>query len=79
MSEKQRFGFPILGNYDTWKWDKPQNLNMENHGTVLLSNWLNTSDYKATDDSFDTVALHCDELQQAPKKYCEELGPIKQT
>ena len=52
---------------------------MENHGTVLLSNWSNASDYKATDESFDTVALHCDELKQALENRCKELGPIKQT
>ena len=79
VSEKRRFGFPILGNYDTWKWDKLQTLYMENHGTVFLPYWSNASDYKTTGESFDTIALYCEELQKALEDRCKELGSIKQS
>ena len=64
-SELRRFDFPKIGHFDTWLIDQLQNLVMQNRDTQLFPNWSNASDYKTTDESFDTIALHSQELHDA--------------
>jgi hypothetical protein len=66
-SERRRFGFPTLGHFDTWLVDQLQILVLANRGRVLYPNWSNSSDYRDTDESFDTVAIHSLELDEALK------------
>ena len=68
VSEMRRYGFPKYGHKNTWKIDQYQNLYLANHGCPLYPHWTNASDYKCTDESFDTVALHDDELHKAMMK-----------
>jgi hypothetical protein len=65
MSESYRVGFPVIGHYDTWKIDLLQILVEKNHGKRLYAYWVNSSDYKDTDESFDVVALHSSDLHAA--------------
>ena len=58
VSEIRRDGFPVLNFYDTWLVDQAQNLYLENRNIRLYPNWSNASDYKTTDESFDTIPLH---------------------
>ena len=44
---------------------------LENRGRVLYPNWSNASEYKETDESFDTVAIHRSELHTALKNKWE--------
>jgi hypothetical protein len=64
MSQLHRAGFPIVGHYDSWKIDLLQLLVEENHGVRLFPYWVNSGDWKDTDESFDLVAMHDDELQE---------------
>lgn len=64
-SEKHRFGFPRIGHFDTWLVDALQILVLDNHGCALYPHWSNSSDYKETDESFDTVALQTSVLHAA--------------
>jgi hypothetical protein len=66
-SERRRFGFITIGHCDTWLIDQLQVLILRNRGRVLYPNWSNSSDYKETDESFDTVAIHSLELDEALK------------
>ena len=61
-SELRRFGFLKIGHYDTWLIDQLQNLVMQNRDIRLFPNWSNASDYRTTEESFDTIALHSAEL-----------------
>jgi len=79
VSEKRRPGFPKTGHYDSWKIDQQQNLYLENHGTQLYPDWSNASDYKDTNESFDTVPLHSVMLHDALEKRYKILGKIKLT
>jgi hypothetical protein len=65
MSEKRRLGFPKLGHFDTWLIDELQLLVEDNHAVLLYPDWSNTSDYKNTNESFGTVALHSQDLADA--------------
>ncbi|KAL7529638.1 hypothetical protein ACHAXR_003072, partial [Thalassiosira sp. AJA248-18] len=78
ISERRRPGHPKLGHFATWKVDQLQNLHQENHGTQLYPHWTNASDYNGTGESFDTIALHHDELHDALENQCKTLNPIKQ-
>jgi len=64
-SELRRFGFPKIGHYDTWLINQLQNLVMKNRDARLFPNWSNASDFRSTDESFDTIALHTAELHDA--------------
>jgi hypothetical protein len=64
-SEKKRLGFPVIGHFDTWLVDLLQNLVYKNHGRLLYPDWTNASDYKATDESFGTNAIHSQQLHDA--------------
>ena len=79
VAEMRRFGFPKYGHKNTWKIDQYQNLYLENHGCQLYPHWTNASDYKSTDESFDTVALHDAELHEALEAQFSTLGNIKLT
>jgi hypothetical protein len=67
-SERRRLGFPRIGHVDTWLIDKLQNLVHKNHGRLLYPDWSNASDYKDTDESFDTNAIHSRNLHDALKE-----------
>jgi hypothetical protein len=73
-SERRRLGFPRIGHYDTWLIDKLQNLVHKNHGRLLYPDWSNASDYKETDESFDTQAIHSQKLHSALKNRCNEMS-----
>lgn len=79
VSEKRRYGFPRIGHYDTWKIDQLQILYLENHGVQLYPYWTNASDYRSTEESFDTVALHHSSLQEAMEIRYQSLGQVKLT
>ena len=64
MSELHRSGFPIIGHYDSWKIDLLQLLVEDNHGVRLYPYWVNSGDWKETDESFDLVAMHDCQLQE---------------
>ena len=63
-SELRRFGFPKIGHYDTWLVDQLQHLVMQNRDTRLFPNWSNVSEFWSTDESFDNIALHSQELHK---------------
>eukprot|EP00956_Cyclotella_meneghiniana_P003609 scaffold4428_cov57-Cyclotella_meneghiniana.AAC.1 len=65
MSQLRRHGYPTLGHYDTWLIDQLQTVVLENRGIILYPNWSNASEYKDTNESFDTVALHSRALHEA--------------
>jgi hypothetical protein len=73
VSEKRRFGFPRIGHYDTWLVDLLQILVMKNHGMRIYPDLSNTSDYIATDESFDSIALHSHRLDDAVRERYAEL------
>ncbi len=79
ISEQRRAGFPKLGHYSTHKVDQLQELYLQNHGCVLYPGWDSASAYKATEESFDTIALHHSELHDALKATGEQLGAVKLT
>ena len=55
--------------FDTWKMDRLQILVEEDHGIVLFALiWVNGSDYRDTNESCVTVALHSAELEVALSK-----------
>jgi hypothetical protein len=57
--------YPKFGHYDTWLVDKAQNLVRQNHHVNLFTGWSNASDYRDTNESFVTVALHSKTLHEA--------------
>ena len=77
VSEKRRLDFPVTGHYNTWKIDGLQNLVWKNHGIQLYSGWTNASDYRDTDESFDTVALHNDKLHEAVETRWDSIDQSK--
>ena len=56
-----------------------QNLVKENHGIQMFPHWTNASDYKSTNETFDTIALHHQTLDDKLEQRCRELGPIALT
>jgi hypothetical protein len=58
ISELRRPCFPSLGMYDTWLIDKLQVLLSTNRGFVLFCEWINTTEFAQTAESFGTVPLH---------------------
>ena len=64
-TERRIDGEPMIGHYDTWLIDLLHQLVQQNHGVTLYPHWANASDYKDTEESFDTVALHGADLHQA--------------
>ena len=47
---------------------------IKNHGVTLYPHWSNASDFKDTDKSFDTVALHSSDLHQALENRCDRIS-----
>ena len=74
VSERLRLDFPILGHFNTWQVNAIQNLVWKNHNILLYTGWTNASDYKDTDESFGTVALHSPALQEAIDKRWGEMN-----
>jgi predicted transport protein len=77
MAELRIPGFPKLGHYDTWKVDCLQLLVERNHKKRLrLDQCIKfvTVDYRDTDKSFVTVALHSEELHLALALKVSEIG-----
>ena len=70
---------PVLGHYNTWVVDQLQNLVKENHGIQMYPYWTNASDYKQTDEAFDTIALQHTSLHEKLHQRCQEIGPVKLT
>ena len=64
----------MIGHYDTWLIDLLQRLVYKNHGITVYPHWSNASDFKETDESFDTVALHSLDLHQALENRCERIN-----
>lgn len=58
ISVLRRPCFPDLGMYDTWMIDALQILLIANRGIVLFPEWVNTSAFAPTAESFGTVPLH---------------------
>ena len=73
MLRRCSLDFPILGHFDTWRVDAIQNLVWKNHRIQIYPGWTNASDYKDTEESFDTVALHSKPLHDALEKQMEEI------
>jgi len=73
VSEIRRLDFPILGHFDTWRVDAIQNLVWKNHRIQIYPGWTNASDYKDTEESFDTVALHSQPLHDALEERMKEI------
>jgi hypothetical protein len=65
VNERKTLGYPQIGYYDTWKIDLLQLLVDKKHGDLLYPYWSNASDLKETLESFDTIALHSEELHEA--------------
>lgn len=72
-AERRRDGHPMIGHYDTWLIDLLQQLVQKNHHITLYPHWSNASDFKDTDESFDTVALHSSDLHNALENQCNRL------
>jgi hypothetical protein len=77
VSENRRSGFPRIGHYDTWLIKKLMKLVMHNHGWCMYPGLCNTSEYKFTDESFDTIALHTKGLNDAINNRYVELDKAK--
>lgn len=73
VAEKRRFSFPKIGHYDTWLIDLYQSLAQRNHDLLVYPEWTNTSEYKFTNESFDTIPLQTKSLQEAVENRCKEL------
>ena len=73
VAEKRRFGFHKIGHYDTWLIDLYQSLAQRNHDLLVYPEWTNTSEYKFTNESFDTIPLHTKSLQEAVENRYKEL------
>jgi len=74
VAEKRRFGFHKIGHYDTWLIDLYQSLAQRNHDLLVYPEWTNTSEYKFTNESFDTIPLQTNSLQEAVENRCKELN-----
>ncbi|KAL7477310.1 hypothetical protein ACHAW6_003119 [Cyclotella cf. meneghiniana] len=70
-SERHCFGFPVLGNYNTWVMDQLQNLLRENHDIQIK--------FKSTNETFDTIALHHESFHNKLEDKCKELGHVNLT
>jgi len=63
----RRSGYPRTGHSDTWLDEEYQRLVEKNHGLCIYPGLSNTSDYKQTDESFDTIALQTKRLNENKK------------
>ena len=82
MAEKRIPDHPHLGHYNTWLVDKLQTLVERNHGVLLYPSWVSATDFRDTDESFVTVAIHSEELDKALKEQIasiENFDDVKKT
>jgi hypothetical protein len=59
--------------------DQLQNLVRENHEIQMFPYWSNASEFKSTNETFDTIALHHECLHNKLEEKCKELGQVKLT
>lgn len=69
-------GFLKIGHYDTWEIDELQSLVYKNRGYFIFPHWSNSSDYVTTEESFDVVALHSKDIQDALQARCQVIAPL---
>ena len=67
---------PTFGHVDTWKVVTLQKLVKQNRGVELYRSWVNSSDFKNTQETFGTVPLQSAELAQAINDI--DLEPLPQ-
>jgi hypothetical protein len=70
----RRPGYPKTGHSDTWLDEEYQRLVEKNHGVHIYPGLCNTSDYKQTNESFDTIPLQTKRLNDAVTARFNELG-----
>ena len=70
----RRPGYPKTGHSDTWLDEEYQRLVERNHGVHIYPGLCHTSDYKQTNESFDTIPLQTKRLNDAVTARFEELG-----
>jgi hypothetical protein len=63
VNERKTLGYPQIGHYDTWK--MYQLVVDKNHWALFYPYCSNASDLRETPESFDTIALHSEELDGA--------------
>jgi hypothetical protein len=73
MAETRIADHPRLGHYNMWQIDKLQILVEKNHGVLLFPTWVNASDFLGTDESFVTVVIHSEELDEALKSCAAQI------
>jgi hypothetical protein len=69
MSQNYRDGYPRIGHYVTWKIHLFQLFVESNRGVTLFPYWVNASDNKDTDESFDLVALQSTKLYDSRRNF----------
>ena len=62
-SRKHRSGYPNTATYDTWLIDALQNIVEQKHNILLYPNWVNSSDFATTNETFGFVGLASNELK----------------
>ena len=70
----RRPGYPKTGHSDTWLDEEYQRLVEKNHGVRIYPGLSNTSDYKQTNESFDTIPLQTERLNDAVTARFDKLG-----
>ena len=73
VDEKRRLGYPKIGHFDTWLIDLYQTLALKKHGVLIYPQWMNTSVYKQTAESFDIIPLQTKSLHEAVVARHKEL------
>ncbi|KAG7358280.1 hypothetical protein IV203_014867 [Nitzschia inconspicua] len=63
VARRRCLNVPEFGHYDTWLIDLLQKLIEQNTGRLLFPNWQNVTDFQDTEESFVTVPLHSQGLQ----------------
>ncbi|KAG7364660.1 hypothetical protein IV203_037862 [Nitzschia inconspicua] len=63
VARRRYLNVPEFGHYDTWLIDLLQKLIEQNTGRLLFPNWQNVTDFQDTEESFVTVPLHSQGLQ----------------
>ncbi|KAG7362391.1 3'-5' exonuclease [Nitzschia inconspicua] len=63
VARRRYLNIPKFGHYDTWLIDLLQKLIEQNTGRLLFPNWQNVTDFQDTEESFVTVPLHSQGLQ----------------
>ena len=74
MAETRIPDYPRLGHFNTWQIDKLQILVEKNHGILLYPTWINAADWRDTNESFVTVAIHSEALHEALRARAENIS-----